>query len=340
MSAGGPAQRPDDAGRVSAGPEWRRDLTVASRAFRLPIRSDRMPMSPPGPAELAPGWSSELGRVVPYVFAVTTAVQLVAVLAYQPLQIGFDARLYAAAARAWLTGGDPWQVSDQGVFFAAPPPSLVLSAPFAFLPPELTTVVSVVGLVAIAWAALRSLGAPMWWLLWWPLVSGCMVGSADVAVLGLLVIASGRLAWIAPLAKIYAFAPIVAERRWRAVIYAAIALVVTAPLLPWRQFLDAGPVVVDHLRSVAATTSVFGSPILMGIAVIALLSLGIRRAGWLAVPVLWPYTQPHYLAPSVPALSPVLAIAWSFPHPLIVLAGIVTEAVLRSPIPRTLRARR
>src|SRR3970040_2252321 len=48
--------------------------------------------------------------------------------------MGFDGRLYAAAAREWLQGGDPWSVQVQGISLAAPPPSLVMAAPFAFLP--------------------------------------------------------------------------------------------------------------------------------------------------------------------------------------------------------------
>src|SRR5437867_3070095 len=36
--------------------------------------------------------------------------------------VGGDARIYLAAARAWLAGGDPWAASDAGVLFAAPPP--------------------------------------------------------------------------------------------------------------------------------------------------------------------------------------------------------------------------
>lgn len=301
-------------------------VTSGLRTRRWPASTD---IAPPGPLELAPGWHSPVARLVPYVFAITTAIQLTAILAYQPLQVGFDARLYAAAAHAWLGGADPWQVSDQGVFFAAPPPSLVLFAPFAFLPAAVTSAIWVLGSIAIAWAALRSLGAPLWWLLWWPIVSGCLVGSADVLVLGLLVLVRGRLAWLAPLAKTYALLPIVADRRWRTAAVALAVLAVSAVVLPWSPFLQNASTIVDHLRGVAATTSVYGQPLLMAIGVVALLALGFRRAGWLAVPVLWPYTQPHYLAASVPAMSPVLALAWTFPHPLIVLVGIVVEAALR-----------
>jgi hypothetical protein len=291
-------------------------------------------IAPPGPAALAPGWSTPLARLVPYVFAVTTGLQLAGVLAYQPMQVGFDARLYSAAAQAWLTGGNPWLVSDLGVHFAAPPPSLLLFAPFAFLPEVLVTWIWVLGSIAVAVAALRALGAPMWWLLWWPIASGCLVGSADIVVLGLLVIGR-RAGWLAPLAKVYAFLPLLAERRWTSVLVAAAALLATAPILPWGMFFAGLPAISEHLARVAATTSVFGMPILFVIGVVALLALGLRRAGWLAVPVLWPSTQPHYLVSSIPAMSPTLALAWSFPHPLVVVSGVVLEVVLHSPFRRS-----
>ena len=65
----------------------------------------------------------------------------------------------------------------------------------------------------------------------------------------------------------------------------------------------------------------------MAIAIVALLSLGLRRAGWLAVPLLWPSTQFHYAAISVPGLTPYLAACWCFPTPEAWLASTCAFAV-------------
>ena len=295
-------------------------------------------IAPPGPREIAPGWDSGWARLVPYVFAVTTGFQILAFMVVRPEQLGFDARLYADAARAWLTGADPWSVASVGIFFAAPPPSLLPFVPFAFLPAVVTTLTWIIGSIVLAALALRSLGAPMWWLISWPIVDGALIGNANVAVLALLVIASGRLGALAPLAKVYAAAPLVGDRRWRTLLIAMVIVVATIPVLPWATYLADFDRISSNLRQVAGTTSVFGQPILMATGVVALLSLGIRRASWLAVPVLWPYTQPHYLAPSTPAMSPLLAVAWSFPHPFVVLGSIVVEAVATRLRPATLTA--
>jgi hypothetical protein len=40
-----------------------------------------------------------------------------------------DARVYVDAARTWLAGGDPWSVNLGGLYFAAPPPTLLAVPP-------------------------------------------------------------------------------------------------------------------------------------------------------------------------------------------------------------------
>ncbi len=45
-----------------------------------------------------------------------------------------DALLYVRAARLWLDGGDPWSAQVTGLYFAAPPPTLLPLVPFALLP--------------------------------------------------------------------------------------------------------------------------------------------------------------------------------------------------------------
>jgi hypothetical protein len=279
----------------------------------------------------APGWDSKFARFVPYVFAITTGYRILVYLVVSHEQIGFDARLYTAATRAWLKGQDPWSVSILGVHFGAPPPTLLAFVPFVMLPDLAITVIWVFGSFVLAALALRALHMPAWWLIFWPIVDGAMVGNPDVAILSLLVIARGRLAALAPILKIYAFAPLIGERRFRTITLSVVILAVTAPILPWGLWFGELPTISERLILVSATTSIFGDLPLMVAGSVALLLLGLRRAGWLAVPVLWPSTQPHYLAMSVPAMSPLLAVAWSFPDPLIVVSAIAVEAIVRRP---------
>lgn len=285
----------------------------------------RTGLPPPGPPDLSTGWDAPWSRVIPYVFAITSGFQLLGVV-LQPELLGFDARLYSAAARAWLQGADPWLVSSHGVYFAGPPPSLLPYVPFVDLPDAAISAIWIVGTLVLAVLALRALRAPAWWLIWWPILDGCIVGNSNIAVLALLVVLGGRLSALAPIAKIYSLAPLVGDRRWRAILASCVLLAISLPILPWGLYLADLGTSVENLRITSATTSVYGQPVLMVVGVIALLLLGWRRGAWLAVPVLWPYTQPHYLAPSVPALSPLLAIAWSFPNPLIVVGSLVIEA--------------
>jgi hypothetical protein len=273
-------------------------------------------------------WDRRLSRLVPIVFALSTGFQITKYIVV-PAGIGFDARLYTDATRAWLAGGDPWAVSDLGVRFGAPPPTLVAFIPFVIFPDWLVSAMWVAGSFALAWLAIRAIGLPLWWIAFWPIMDGAMVGNPDVAVLALIVVARQRFDWLAPVLKVYAAFPMFSMARWRSIIAAAIALLLTAPFLPWSLWASQLESISANLQATAQTTSVFGSPVLMALAVIALAILGVRRAGWFIVAVLWPYTQQHYLAMSVPALTPMLAIVWSIPRvtPEIILGSVIAAAI-------------
>ena len=273
-------------------------------------------------------WDRHLLRVLPIVFAISTGYQITKYIAV-PQGVGFDARLYTAAAKAWLAGGDPWRVTSLGVPYAAPPPTLLAYAPFTPLPDWLVVAIWIIGSFALAALAIRAIGFNWWWICFWPIVDGALVGNPDVAILALLVIARQRFASLAPILKIYAFFPLVSQRRWKAIALCGAILVVTAPILPWSLWIAALPSISKAFERYALTTSVSGSLPLMVIAAIALVALGFRRAGWLIVPVLWPWTQTHYLAMSVPALTPTLAILWSIPGPppFVMLASVVLAAI-------------
>jgi hypothetical protein len=273
-------------------------------------------------------WDAPIRRILPIAFAAHAGL-VVAKFWVVPAAIGYDARLYAAAARAWLQGGDPWAVSDGGVLFSAPPPTLIPMVPLTPLPDVPLSAVVVIGSFALALAAVRSLGLPLWWVLFSPIIDGVMLGNPDVAVLAALVVLGRRFDVIAPLLKVYALAPLAADRRWRTIGLFALIVLVSVLVLPWGRWIAAGPLVQENLQRFATTTSVYGSLPLMIVAIVALLSMGVRRAGWLAVPVLWPWTQPHYLAMSTPAVTPLLALVGTLPliPPPLMLGTIVVVAV-------------
>jgi hypothetical protein len=182
--------------------------------------------------------------------------------------------------------------------------------------------------VVVAIWAFRRLGVPPYWLIFPPLFEAIVLGHPEVLVLGLLAIRH-PISGLAMLIKPYAAFPYFAERRWRAFVVAVVVGAATLVFLPWRLFLEDLPVISATLaRQSAATDSVFGQPIPMVIAAIALASLGLRRALWLSVPVLWPGAQPIYKSMTIPALVPVVAVAWALPVPGATLFGIVAYALL------------
>ena len=135
-----------------------------------------------------------------------------------------------AATRAWLSGGDPWQVQLAGNYFAAPPPTLLPLVPFALLPPELgylaLALVVAIGAVASVWI----LRLPWWWLLFPPLVQSVISGNVQSLLVPLILVGAGP---VAALLKVYAAVPLVILGRWRALIVLAGVLLITAPILPW-----------------------------------------------------------------------------------------------------------
>jgi hypothetical protein len=246
-----------------------------------------------------------------------------------PLTIGSHGAIYADAARAWLTGVDPWQVGPPAAVFGGPPTMLLPFAPFAFLPWDVTRMAWVAIDAVVAVWAIRRLGLPPYWLIFPPLFEAIVLGHPEVLVLGLVVL-RGPLGGLAVLIKPYAVLPLLAERRWTAIIVGAIAALITFPFLPWGRFFAELPQIGATIVRQSQGDSVFGQPLLMVVAVIALAALGPRRALWLAVPVLWPYAQPIYKSMSLPMLTPVVALAWALPVPNATLAGIVALAVLLS----------
>jgi hypothetical protein len=247
----------------------------------------------------------EFGRValVPTCLIALTAVRLASISRTSP---GFDGRLYRAAAAAWLSGGDPWQIQTNGVYFAAPPPSLLIMAPFVALPESLAvSILIAAGLAGSAWA-LRRLGMPLWWLAFPPLVDGVFNANPHVLILPIAV--SGA-AWLAPIAKVYAAPVLMLRRQFRAIVLAGAVVVLTAPLLPWTTFVGELPWITELLRTQSAGgLSAVAAPILVLPAIAALRFVGRERAAWWLIPALWPSTQYYYASLALPALTPVAAL--------------------------------
>ncbi len=251
---------------------------------------------------------TELQRwTLPVWFTVGTALVAAKVtLAHSAL--GGDAILYAQAAQAWLSGGDPWNLPGATIQFAGPPPTLVLFVAFAWLPAPVTATFWVVAGITGAVYAVRRLGLAWWWLLFPPFLDGIWVGNPDSVVLGLLM-AGGPLADSAAVfLKIYAVAPLVGERRWSSLICAFAPGLLSVAVLPWGRFIAEWGTVEATLARQTSNFNAASVPMLWPLAAVAVLSLGWRRAGWLAVPILSP-GQLHYAVLALPAITPLVAAA-------------------------------
>jgi len=100
-------------------------------------------------------------------------------------------------------------------------------------------------------------------------------------------------------------------------VVAALALLVTLPLLPWQLYVADGLGVSSHLES-AWNGSAWRLPILVPPTLLALWILRREGAEWLSVPAVWPATQFYYGAMALPVLvgRPLVAAALALPVPL------------------------
>ena len=252
-------------------------------------------------------------------FGVISAMRLQVLITGRP---GFDAELYLAATRAWLAGADPW-ITIESQRFAAPPPTLIPLAPIAILPERVGIALLIVLAVAGAVATIRLLRLPWWWILFPPFVDAAWNGNPQNLLVPLILVGAGP---IAAFLKIYALVPIALTLRWRALLVTGIALIVTAPLLPWASYLAQFGALSNALAEQSdGGLSATAIPWLIPIALIALVAAGRERAAWLSVPALWPATQWYYSTLAVPALTPIAAAVIAIPVPgaAVVAAAIV-----------------
>ena len=276
----------------------------------------------PGPFG-SPWLHKQAHRLLPFWFLACASGFLIWI-AVQPGVFGFDAHIYHRATAAWVSGGDPWAQSYRGFLFAAAPPTLLVALPFLPLGENVTAILWVAISFGSALWVLRRLHLAWWWLLFPPLLEGIWVGNPNVIIVALLVAGGRTGAAISVLAKIYAAVPLVLMGRRRELAAAAAALLVTAPLLPWADFLARWPTLSATLTQQAAGgRSAIAFPVMLPFALAAIAGMGRYRAAWLAVPALWPATQSHYTVLALPVMHPLLAAVMAYPNPMAQIVGIV-----------------
>lgn len=279
--------------------------------------------------DLARASKRVLALAVPVWFIVISTTRIAALIPLGPP--GYDGLLYREASLAWLSGRDPWAPPETGAAFAAPPPSLLGMLPFALLPPEAAvTAIIALGLVGTA-LTLRRFRMPLWWLAFPPLVDGLWIANPHVLVLPLLVLGPAA---IAPLVKLYAFAPLVFGLRVRQGALALVLVAATGALLPWGDYLGRWDEISSRLEAQAAGTglSVLATPLLIPLTIAACLVVRRRVAVWWLVPVFWPFTQFYYGSLAIPGCTMaagVIASIPSAPAPAIALLAVAAESLLR-----------
>lgn len=233
-------------------------------------------------------------------------------------RLAIDAGLYTDAARDWLQGRNAWETSatdGEYIFhFSGLPPTVIIFAPFALLSTSVSQAIWLVGSVLAAVFTVRRLSLPWYWLLFPPMVEGVFVANPHVVLLALLLT---RLAWVAPLLKIYALVPIAGEVRARQVILFGACIALSLVLFPslWTTYVsNAGPVngrLVQEAGGGWSSTSVphLVIPTAIALGVVALAD--VRTAAWLFVPAISPASQFFYSTLALPVMNLPLAIILS-----------------------------
>jgi hypothetical protein len=237
-----------------------------------------------------------------------------------------DALLYVRATRLWLDGGDPWSAQVTGLFFAAPPPTLVPLVPFALLPEATGAILLGIVTAAAGVATIRMLRLPWWWLLFPPLVQGMLAGNIQLLLVPLILVP--RAGFLAPVLKVYGAVPMALLGRWRGLLIAGVIVAITGPVLPWGLYLERFGEISAVLASQSQDgPSFLGAVLLAPVALPCLWLIGREKAAWLIVPALWPSQQWYYATLVLPTRSRLVAAAVSTPFALAGFAALVGLAV-------------
>jgi hypothetical protein len=242
------------------------------------------------------------------------------------LPFGWDAVVYAEAARAVLSGGDPWSSQGYAITFAAPPPSLVPFLPFAWMPDALVSVVWIGLNAASAVYVIRKLGLPWYYLAFPPIVLSTIAGSTALPVTALMVAGLGALGIFG---RLYAALPYLIRGEWRPLLIGGVLIALTLPLWPSYLASDAS----ETLAAQSEGLSALSVPWTVPFAVLGLVLLGRERAAWLIVPALWPDTQLYYAVIALPVLARMrlVALSLAIPIPGLVVVGMLAQwAVTRA----------
>ena len=280
--------------------------------------------------------------------------------------IGRDFWIYRNAGLAVLHGTDPWLASfpwnGTDWHFAAPPIAAQLFVPFALIPGPLSLVLFLGLSLGSAWAALRFLGLPGWWLLFPPMTEGILAANPQILLFGLLVVrmpaAGGRRtgmgAWLAARAvsvglKIYGIAPIVARREWRPLAACGGLVLGSEVLAPglWASYVTgfggiSSRIVSESQGGLSAALllqpSVFGDAIpgqtaalAVGLILYALIAglvilaavRDVEGAGWIVAPLLWPAAEYHLATMAIPAARRLAAWLIAVPTVPTYLLGLI-----------------
>jgi hypothetical protein len=245
-----------------------------------------------------------------------------------PNWVGGDALLYTRAARAWLSGADPWAVTVLGFRYAAPPTSWLPFVPLTWLPDALVLAMVWVGCVSAGLYAVRRLGLPAWWILFPPLAQAIWNGNPNALVLALLVSEHPLAEAIAAGCKIYAVVPLVIRGRWPGLVLAAVLGLLSWIFLPWGTYLARLGEINGALFTQATSYSLWPNAVAIAVVLPALWVSGRERSAWLIVPLLWPATQFDYAALALPALTGLTILGFALPIPIVAPLTVLAQAAV------------
>ena len=243
--------------------------------------------------------------------------------------LGIDAHIYDRGVQAWLSGGDPWSAAYHTLHFATVPWVLPILAPFSTLPESLFVALWILLDAIAAVFLVRRSGLSWAWLAFPPLVQGILDGNPAIVGLGLIVAGAAPIGlMLRPQAGFILFG----ERRWWAVALTLALAAVLLAVIPLGTFLRELPTIVARYAVESRGGATGGTPLALAVgvvSVVALATIDLREAGWLATIVAVPINGWYAGAAALPILNPILAIGLSIPIVGAPVATVATYAVVR-----------